>query len=312
MKWNKPANIIIQILISILVLLLILQPDISFISLLSEYTIWIIISLITIGLIAMFSNNRSLVYFSMFTAGILTFYLKDLSNQNLVFNKHINKETALHIMHVDIFNVEESKPELLNIILKKDPDIISFEELTPDWNDFLKKNLQKKYKSIFSLNRLDYDSKLVLSKYKFISKDTFELSGHPQMDVTVFFRNNPIKIILPYVVPYPVFDKNDIKRYQLDELADYINKSHYTNLIVAGEFNQVYWTKGIRSLLYKTKLNNARRFISFEINNPYDHIFYSKKLKCIELNEILDSKENHIGIEAFFKIIDANQVSIKN
>ncbi len=312
MKWKKPVNISIQVLISILVLLIIFQPDIHPVTILNEHAMWIIISLIVIGLISMFYNNKNLIYFSMLSAAILTFYLKDLSNENLVFNSHANKKTALHLLHINIFNVEESKPELLDKIIKINPDIISFEELSPDWNKFLIKNLNDKYKNILNLNRLDFDSKLILSKYEFISKDTFLLSNHPQLDITVFFRNNPIKIIFSYILPYSMVGENINSEYQLYDLAEYVKKSRNSNIIVVGEFNQVYWTKRIRNFLYETQLNNARRSISFSKRNPYDHIFYSNRLKCIELNEIHDSKKNHIGIEGFFKITDPDDISIRN
>jgi len=312
MKWNRPVNIIIQILISILVLLLIIQPDIALVTVMNEHAIWIIISLIAIGLISMFFNNKNLIYFSMLSAAILTFYLKDLSNENLVVNKHANKKAALHIVHINIFNAEESKKDILNKVKKIDPDVVSFEELTPDWNDFLINKLNDKYKNVLSLNRLDFDSKLILSKYEFINKDTFEISNHPQLDVTVFFRNNPVKIIISYINPFSLIDKNSNSKYQLDDLADYISKSHNRNIILVGEFNQVYWTKRIKNFLYKTRFNNARRSISFSKRNPYDHIFYSNKFKCIKLNEIYDSKGNHIGIEGYFKIIDPDDISISS
>ena len=308
---KRGNTIFIQVFISILVLLIIFQPDISLVAILNEHAIWVIVFLIAIGFVSMFYNKKYLVYFSMLSAAILTFYLKDLSNENLVFNNHGNKKNALHLLHINIFNVEESKTDLLNKIIEKDPDIVSFEELTPDWNKFLIKNLNHKYKNILDLNRLDFDSKLIFSKYDFIDKDTFFLSSHPQLDVTIFFRNNPVKIIFSYILPTFVGDNLNTD-YQLYDLAEYIKKSQNNNILVVGEFNQVYWTKRIRNFLYATKFNNSRHSISFSLKNPYDHIFYSNRLKCVELEEIYDSKENHIGIEGFFKIKDPDDISLRN
>lgn len=285
----------------LVVLLIILQPDIPIVTFLNENAIWIIILFIATSFLYMFFNQNRLVYFSMLSAGVLTFFLLDMSNKSLVFNKNIAKDNALHILHIDIFNTEDNKTQILDKIIKLNPDILMFEELTPDWNKFLINNLQKEYKNILSLNSLDFDSKLILSKHEFISKDTFELAGHPQLDVTIFYKNTPLKIIYTYVVPYTMVGENINNKYQVDDLAEYIGKSKISALIVAGEFNQVYWTKRIRNFLYKTKLNNARRFISFEKRNPYDHIFYSDRLNCIYLDEIYDSKSNHIGIEGYFR-----------
>lgn len=312
MKLSKQVQIILEILIVLIVGLIIFQPDIALVDILNEYAIWIIIAFVAMGLLSVMLNNNRFVYFFMLSAGILTFYLKDLSNENLVFNTRVNKKSALHFVHIDIFNTEDTKEDLLKMIVKKNPDIVGFEELTPDWNRFLIKNLKDKFNHILSMNRLDFDSKLVLSKYEFINKDTFYLSGHAQLDFTVFFRNNPLKILYSYVVPYTMIGENINNKFQLDDLAEYINKSRQSAVLVTGEFNQVYWTKRIRNFLYKTKLNNSRRFISFEKRNPYDHIFYSNRLRCVELNEIYDSKGNHIGIEGYFKILDPDEIPLQN
>ena len=285
----------------LIVLLIIFQPDIPLVIFLNENAIWIIILFIAVGILYMLFNQNRLVYFSMFSAGILTFFLQDISNKNLVFNKNIAKKNSLHILHIDIFNTEDTKEKILENIVRKNADILMFEELTPDWNKFLIEKLKMDYFNIITLNSLDFDSKLIMSKYNFISRDTFTLAGHPQLDVTVFYNNTPLKLLYTYVVPYTMVGENINNKYQIDDLAEYIGKSKVSAMIVAGEFNQVYWTKRIRNFLYETKLNNARRFISFKKRNPYDHIFYSNRLKCVYLDEIYDSKSNHIGIEGYFR-----------
>jgi len=97
--------------------------------------------------------------------------------------------------------------------------------------------------------------------------------------------------------------ENAGNQYQLEDLTDYIKTKEKIPLMIVGEFNQVYWAKQVRTFLYETKLNNARRSVSFAVRNPLDHIFYSKQLRCLHLGEIFDNNSNHIGVEGDFKMV---------
>lgn len=301
MKISILVQRIIMGIILIIILLIFFQPDIPFVMSLSENTMWIIFTLLFSSMIFLILRKVNLVYFTMFSAAILTLFLKDSSNENLMFyGKDINS-SSLHIMHFNIIEVEETKNEFINKISISDPDIVSCQELSPSWNKFLISKLKNKYPYTISINQFDPDAKLVFSKYAFSNKDTFYLSGHPQLDVTIKFENTPINILFTYVLPYSMAGENAGNKYQLEDLSEYITNKDKTPLMIVGEFNQVYWAKKVRTFLYDTKLNNARRSVSFAVKNPLDHIFYSKHLRCQKLEEIFDDNSNHIGVEGFFK-----------
>ena len=234
---------------------------------------------------------------------VLTLFLKDLSNSNLMFRGKDAGLSSLHVMHFNILDVEESKENFLKKIEESDPDIVSCQELSPAWNKYLLNNLKSKYPHTLSINQFDPDAKLVFSKYDFLEKDTFYLSGHPQLDVIIQVENIPVNILFTYVLPYSMIGENAGNQYQLEDLTDYIKTKEKIPLMIVGEFNQVYWAKQVRTFLYETKLNNARRSVSFAVRNPLDHIFYSKQLRCLHLGEIFDNNSNHIGVEGDFKMV---------
>ncbi len=289
--------------ISVVIILIFFQPDIPFVVSLSENTIWIIFSLIIFSIFFMIIKKSNLVYFMMFSAAILTLFLKDSSNENLMFHGKDINSSSLHIMHFNILDVEESKENFLKKIEDSDPDIVSCQELSPAWNKFLNKTLKQRYPYTLSINQFDPDAKLVFSKYKFEKKDTFYLSGHPQLDAIIQFEDNLVNILFTYVLPYSMAGENAGNHYQLEDLTDYIKKKEKMPIMIVGEFNQVYWAKRVRTFLYDTKLNNARRSVSFAVRNPLDHMFYSKQLRCLKLGEIFDDSSNHIGVEGVFKLV---------
>ena len=126
--------------ISIIVLLILFQPDVPLVMFFSENAIWVIFLLLCISFIALIMGKKKLIYFGMFSAAIITLFLKDLSNENLMFRARNSNTSSLYIMHYNIFNVEGSRNHFIEKINKSNPDIISCEELTPDWNVFLTKN----------------------------------------------------------------------------------------------------------------------------------------------------------------------------
>lgn len=312
MKISVPLQRIIKVFLILLVFLIFFQPNIPFATTISENAIWIIFSLLILSFFFLITKNINLVYFSMFSAAILTLILKDVSNENLMFRYRSNNASSLYLMHYNVFNIEGSRSNLIKNIKKSDPHILSFEELDPSWHKFLIDSLKSLYPNYLSLNRADVDSKLIFSKSDFVSKDTFFLSGHPQLDITIKYKYQPIKILLSYIQPSMAFEERARNKYQIDELVHYIKTVDFSSLIVVGEFNQVYWGKSIRNFLYKTKLNNARRSVSFSKRKPYDHIFYSNRIKCVKLDEVYDENSNHIGIEGRFKVIDNDESNFRD
>jgi endonuclease/exonuclease/phosphatase (EEP) superfamily protein YafD len=304
MKITTLLNRLFIAIVSIVVLLILFQPDIPYVMFISENAIWVIFALIFVAIVSMIYNNKSLLYFGMFSAALLTLYLKNLSNENLMFHVRDYNKSSLYVLHMNISNIEEDdKDKLIKKIEKSDPDIISCEEITPDWHEYLIKVLKNKYPNIISINQFNVDGKIVLSKYKFIEKDTFLLSGHPQLDVKIEFNDTPINLLFANVLPFSMIGENAGNKYQIEDLGEYIKKKDKKSMLIVGEFNQVYWSKSIRNFLYNTKLNNARRSVSFAVRNPYDHIFYSNNLKCVELDEIFDLNSEHIGIQGRFKVV---------
>ena len=297
---NK-LQIAVEIVIAILTVLVILQPEIPYIKFLYENAIWLIFVFIFIGLISMFLKRIRLVYFSMISAAIITFFLQTLSNGDLMLNNNkINSGNGLHVLHINVFNYQNDKKSLIKKIKKSKPDIISFEEWTPDFKKYFIENLKNIYPYYSIMNSIDADNKIVLSKHKIIKVDTFYINMHPQLDIYFEYKNSIANIIFVYLFP-ELKASSDAFYLQTIQLADYV-KTKKNPFIIVGDFNQVYWSKSIRNFLLDTKLKNARRYVSFAKRNPYEHIFYSDGILCNELNEVYDTNNEPFGIEGIFTI----------
>ena len=297
---RKKLQILIEVAIAILTVLVILQPDMPYIATLYENAIWIIFLFIFIGLAAMIFKRVSLVYFSMLSAAVLTFFLQTLSNGELMLKKNkFSNENGLHVLHINVFNYQKDNKSLLAKIEKTAPDIISFEEWTPDFKKFFIKRLKDEYPYYSVMNSIDADNKIIMSKYKITEVDTFYIDMHPQLDIYFDYKGGIANIIFVYLFPEIKAKSGNFS--QTIQLADYI-KTKKNPFIIVGDFNQVYWSKDIRNFLLDSKLKNARRYVSFAKRNPYEHIFYSDGILCHQLNEVYDNNNEPYGIEGIFSI----------
>lgn len=305
---KKKTESIFKFLIILIVVLLIFQPDFNsdnFVKL-YENIFWIIIGFIICGFIFMVLKNSSLVYYSFISAIVLTFYLKGISNRQLVLPSEFSNSNTFKILHYNTFDYEGENIKILKDILHYSPEIVSLGELSPVLGRYLKDNLINNYPYIAELNRIDFDNKLIFSKFPINKIDTFYLTDHPQIDVSFKIKNNNAQIIFPYILPFDIQINDSLKINQLDLFTQYINKNN-NPLLIVGEFNQVYWSKNMRNFIYSTSLNNARRFIyAFTQKNPYDHIFYSDDFNCFSIEDIYDPYTKLTGVKGIFELKNQN------
>jgi Txe/YoeB family toxin of Txe-Axe toxin-antitoxin module len=303
MRSKKTIEFLYRLLIILLLIIIIIQPDVDkpFFTFFYDNTLWVIIALVGMGMLFMLLKNTGMIYFSLLSAAVLTFYLKGVSNNNLMYTSENNGNYSFNVYQ---YNAEEyggDRTGLLKDILNSDADILSIGEIPPDLNEFLKMKLKKDYPYIAELNRIDFDSKLILSKYDISKCDTIYLADHPQLSIGFMIYNKPVNILFPYILPFRVTGHS--KESQVEKLTELVNTIKNDALIVIGEFNQVYWSKEMRDFIYNTKLNNARRFVyAIADRNPYNHIFYTDHINCISFEDLYDINSNRIGVKGSFEL----------
>ncbi|MBK7095363.1 MAG: endonuclease/exonuclease/phosphatase family protein [Saprospiraceae bacterium] len=303
MRSKKAIDFLYRLCIISLLIIIIIQPDIDrpLFTFFYDNTLWVIIAMVGLGMFFMLLKNTSLIYFSLFSAAILTFYLKGISNNNLMYSSENNGNYTFNIFHYNAEEYGEDRTGLLKDILNSEADIISVGEIPPDLNKFLKTKLKKDYPFSGELNRIDFNSKLIFSKYDILTCDTIYLGAYPQLSIGFMIYNKPVNILFPYILPFEM--TGNIKENQVVNLTDIVNNIRNEALIVIGEFNQVYWSKEMRDFIYSTKLNNARRFVyAIADRNPYNHIFYTDHVNCISFEDLYDKNSNRIGIKASFEL----------
>lgn len=298
-------NTLLQSTISIILMvgtaIVILSSQIPIIRKVSEYSVHIMLGMLGFSLLALAFSKSKIMFAGMACTAALCVFLKDASNTKLKL-PIANTEAKLNVAHINLSNISQDVAELEYVLLSEMVDIVSFQELTPDWNAVIIETLNENYPYNSSQVRIDPYGMAIYSKHPFIVSDTFECHQKPNLKIKVLKDKKEFQIISSYLTP--ALDQNSIKKAadQLKSIAKQVKSATCPN-IVLGEYNMVYWTPEIREFRTETNLTNSRRGLSdSNLRVPYDHIFFSNGLECTQFKEMRDQNQNYIGIVGSYQI----------
>jgi len=238
------------------------------------------------------------MFIGMMATAFIAFFLKVSSNDHLVLPQK-NRLPKLKVAHFNLSSFNKEEINIDELFKRINADVISFQEFTPDWEvplgSALKFNLPHSYK----MTRVDPFGMAIFST-KSISVKTFNYQKFPNLVVTIDNELGGIDIISSYIPSvYP--DPNSKREDHLELLINTVN-SLENPVIALGDYNEVYWNKELTRFTNKTKLNNSRRSTALSYFKPYDHIFFSNELECVQFDEIYDQEQNHLGIVGTYQL----------
>lgn len=265
-----------------------------------EFIVQIMLAYLVLGFFFLILNNHRLVLTSFFCCGILCLFLKNASNSNLMLPRE-TQESSLSLAHINVSSVTEVHDSLHAILKTLNADVISFQEVTPDWEQIILKELSENYPYKKSYSRIDPFGKCIISKFPISFIDTFNINNKPNVMIA-FQISDDEEIFLLSTHLLPPLDKETTEhnRAHLSILSSVLAEIRVP-FIVAGDFNLVYWANEIRSFRNNAKLSNSRRAASKGgMQISYDHIFYSKDLECSSFKDITHDN-NHWGISGTYQ-----------
>jgi len=127
-------------------------------------------------------------------------------------------------------------------VIGEELDVVSFQELTPDWADMLRDSLLGLLPYRYQQVRIDPYGMAVYSKHPLQMADTMQCRGIPMLHIAV--------------------DKGDARFHLVSS--------------------------------YLTAQGNLRV--------PYDHIFFSENLECVQFNEMKGASQKYLGIRGTYQL----------
>jgi hypothetical protein len=280
----------------VLCLIIIAGPEILFTRALSEYTYHIMLGLFVLGMIFLFINKSRAMFVSFASCAALCVFIKNESNGDFISPKE-NNSHKLYVHHINLSGVSDIDG-LVRQILNKKSDVLSFQEVTPEWAKPLEEGLKNIYPHSYKSVRIDPFGKAIYSKYPFTITDTLNELFSFDIVAKINKTGQVFTLISPYLTP--ALDNNSIlqARQQMKNISQYINGED-NNLIVIGDFNMAYWSQDISDFRSSCNLNNGRKdVIPVSMKVPYDQVFYSKDLQCVNVQDLFTHPGERVGITA--------------
>lgn len=295
-KDSKPYQIAFWGLIALITLLTIYTPDFLYLRFWSRYAVQIMFSLLLLGLISMMLRDPKSMYVSFICCGLLCYSLRSREP----FYAPRENDTVLTVAHIKLN--QENPQGVVNVILKYQPDVVTFQEFVPTWGTFFKEDslFQTIYPHDTSLFNMTIHSPAVYSKYPmkigtFYHEEAPNIVGSIEKDGQLF---NFIKLSTTPPVNMDAFKKIG---NHLAMVADTVNALQ-APVVVLGNYNVVQKSTEIFNFKKRGHLMDSRSDSKLFLM-PYDHIFYNEDLVCIGFNTLSDPKSgDKLGIMGQYQI----------
>jgi endonuclease/exonuclease/phosphatase (EEP) superfamily protein YafD len=294
---NITSNLIGGFIIGVS-LLAVYSPDVPFIRSFNDYNVQMVFGLLFLGLLFLVIDQFKLLAISFSCCAMLCVFLKSASYDTLVFPKP-NTSQQLSISQVNMASVNDEYDTLVKQLLLQKPDIISFQEITPLWNEILLEDFANLYPFHQNLVRIDPYGLAIFSKIPLERVDTFHTQHIPHLKCAFRLNGEKIHLISSYITPALNKQTTELANLQLRDINIEIAKCP-TPIIAVGDYNRVHWSPEMMAFKQKSQLNNSRRETSaYPRDIPYEHIFFSKEIECVSFNNI--EAKNYLGITGTYQ-----------
>ena len=255
------------------------------------------------GLLFLILRQPRLLFASFGCCAALAIYLKPTENIS-----EENNAVKIKIAHFSLSDAGDDAEFALSKILETNADLISVQEVTPDWQFILEEKLDTLYPYFHTVMDLSMHSVSVFSKHEFNFIDTFNYKDIPNLTGMISIGEDykeSVQFVCAY--PQPAFNQTDY-----DEVREHLNliqerlKNFRNPHFVIGNFYMVPWSKEVQAFRRDTGLEDSRTYhptgaLSF-FDIPLDHIFHSKNLKCNSFDNVDGKNSTHLGIQGTYEL----------
>ena len=312
----KPTQLFLSTLIIFGALICIFTPSYFLFKIGATFAVQIMIGYLLMGLIFLMLRQPKLMFTSFACCAGLCIFLKFSSNAELAVPLQTSDD-IIKIAHFNLTATDEDVTGTIEQILRPNADLISIQEVTPDWDDILKESLKETYPYAFSISRADPFGIAIYSKLPITDMDTFYYEDIPNLSGIIRSKNDKeeIRFICSHTTP-PLYNvAYERMKNHLKIIADYANQIK-TPIITLGEFNAPPWWAEIHDLKEAANLQDSRRSAAYGFADifkmPVDYIFHSKELTCINFRPIYTKASGHMGIIGSYQFNSDSYVAKEN
>ena len=286
-------------LLSIITLLIIIQPSGVYYRVFTNSAVEIMLGILAFGMLCLLLQWHRLMFVALTCTGILCLFLKSSSNPAPVYATP-NVSEDIEVVHLNTSNFNgEYLDELTDLLLESGVDLISIQEVNPDWDSIFREELLDSFPYYSSIVNISFNGMAVFSKYPIIDLDTFYYGNVPNLTGLVQTKDSskPIRFISTYTAPAFGTDKfyQELKDHFETIIAKVEDNSEA--ILAFGTYNTVAWSSEMKFFTGALGLQNSRRSTSPFSQNTYEHIFHSMDMECVSFDGLYDATGTKIGLK---------------
>ncbi len=308
---KDPVFLIFSLIMGILVLTCIFPPDFVWAKKLSDFTVHIMIGFLILGLAFLLLDQRNLMFASFAYCGLLCLFLKGTVNQGIKLATN-SGAPSIEIVHINLASANLNYEQLIDFVRERNADIISFNEVTPDWEYYLDKDLTKTHPYSAKIVRIDPFGLAFFSTIPIDRVDTIMVygGGRPHLEVEMKLGlGSDLTLINSYFLAPLTRKTYGDYRVELTQLGQRVSEIKGA-VIAIGDYNMSDWSNELREYKSLSGLISSRRDVSpgsntgvkSLLNFPNDHMLFNDRLECVEFSTLNDSLGQHLGIRGQYQI----------
>ena len=299
------------LLMSVLVVMCMFPPQLIWAKKLSDLTVHIMFGFLTLGLIFLLLEARNLMFASFAFCGILCLFLKDSVNQDLRLPDNTGAP-SVSVAHINLKTFDIGQDDVMRSLIQADVDLLSFNEVTPEWEIYLDEKLKLIYPYSAKLVRSDPYGLAYFSKIELESVDTVEVYGgdhpHLQIEMTIGLKRR-LTLINSYYLPPLTRQAYGDYRVELTHLGQMIEKKSGA-VLALGDYNLSDWSNEMREFKSLSGLMSSRRDVSSGSNSgikslwtlPINHILFNDEMECVSFSNLTFGADVHLGIMGGYQL----------
>lgn len=230
------VEVVVTTMLLAVAVILVFSPDAFLPMLLRAFLHWWAMGLVVVGLAAFWNRLR------LFGTAAFCSALGILPQTQVPAVDALRPGDAhgLRVAHLNVFQGNDDYAAVIASVLRFDADVISVQEVGPEWASALRSGLHERYPYAVVVPRTNCTGIALFSRSPFLRAEVIEIAWTPFIDVTVKQSGQEFRVIAAHATSPGGYGRFVRRNRQLEELARMVRDSD-TPVILVGDLNTVHW-----------------------------------------------------------------------
>lgn len=211
---------------------------------------------------------------------------------------------AIRVAQMNVFQPNDDHDGVFAAALGSGADLISFQEVSPEWDRALRERLSARYPHHITLPGTNCYGIALFSKLPFEAGTIASLGRRPMAEVVVKTDDGPVRILAVHATSPGSYSHFRERNAQFDRLAGLV-KATDTPTVLIGDLNAVSWDRSFIRLCERTRLREHRSNLQATWPSyaglaliPLDHVLVDPALVVSHFSTFVIPGSDHRGLVA--------------